>query len=107
MEATEGHGAKTGPLADWEYHVTTVEGLVPLDVENMLAALQERIADLAQTQPVTALRAVARLQDAVPASAIDTVRGARAAMVSWEAIGRALGCTRQSAHERFAHRVTD
>ncbi|MFI0976401.1 hypothetical protein ACH4SP_05165 [Streptomyces sp. NPDC021093] len=101
-EATEGHGAKTGPFADWEYHVLTVEGVIPRDVEQMLTALEDRIAELSRTRPLTALRAVARVQTLEPVLAVDTVRTARAAMVSWEGIGAALGCTRQSAHERFA-----
>ncbi|MFB6808521.1 hypothetical protein [Streptomyces sp. NPDC056387] len=61
----------------------------------MLTALQDRITELSKTSPVTALRAIARLQDTTPALALATVRTARAAMVSWEAIGTALGCTRQ------------
>ncbi|RSS40123.1 hypothetical protein EF912_32550 [Streptomyces sp. WAC07061] len=107
VQATEGEDARTGPFADWEYHVTTVEGLVPRDVEQMLAALQDRITELARTQPLTALRAVARLQDTAPAVAVGVVRAAREAMVTWEAVGAALGCTRQAAHERFAHHITD
>ncbi|MEU8892986.1 hypothetical protein [Streptomyces sp. NPDC048442] len=106
-EATEGHDAKTGPFADWEYHVTTVEGLIPRDVEQMLTALEERITGLSRTQPLAALRAVARLQSTAPALAIDTVRRARVSFVSWEGIGTALGCTRQSAHERFARHTTE
>ncbi|MFB7054387.1 hypothetical protein ACFCXT_14870 [Streptomyces vinaceus] len=107
VAATEGEEAKTGPFADWEYHVTTIEGLIPRDVEQMLTAVQDRITELAKTSPVTALRAVARLQDTTPALALDAVRTARQAMVSWEAIGTALGCTRQSAHERYARQVAN
>ncbi|MFJ3882413.1 hypothetical protein ACIPW5_33840 [Streptomyces sp. NPDC090077] len=107
VEATEGEHARTGPFADWEYHVTTAEGLLPRDVEQMLTALQQRIGELSNTRPVTALRAVARLQDAVPGLALDTVRAARGSLVTWEAIGTALGCTRQSAHERYAHHVKE
>ncbi|MFJ8212119.1 hypothetical protein [Streptomyces sp. NPDC096033] len=76
------------------------------DVEQMLTALQARITELAQTQPVMALRAGARLQDTAPTVAVGVVRAAREAMVSWEAVGAALGYTWQSAHERFARRMT-
>ncbi|MEU9033311.1 hypothetical protein AB0D45_00060 [Streptomyces sp. NPDC048352] len=107
VEATEGEHARTGPCADWEYHVTTVEGLLPRDVEQMLTALQERIGELSRTRPVTALRAVARLQDTAPGLAVEAVRAARAAFVTWEAIGAGLGCSRQSAHERYAHHVKE
>ncbi|MFJ3882933.1 hypothetical protein ACIPW5_36465 [Streptomyces sp. NPDC090077] len=107
VEATEGEHARTGPFADWEYHVTTVEGLFPRDVEQMLTALQQRIGELSNTRPTAALHAVARLQDAVPGLAIDTVRAARGSLVTWEVIGTALGCTRQSAHECYAHHVKE
>ncbi|MDK9496174.1 helix-turn-helix domain-containing protein [Streptomyces katrae] len=73
----------------------------------MLAALHNRITELSQAQPVTALCAVARLQDTAPALAVDAVRAARQAMVTWEAVGAALGCSRQSAHERFVRHATD
>ncbi|KPI12349.1 hypothetical protein OV450_2967 [Actinobacteria bacterium OV450] len=55
---------------------------------------------------MTALRAIARVQDTTPALALATVRTAQEAMVSWEAIGTALGCTRQSAHELYARQVS-
>ncbi|MFE5773315.1 hypothetical protein ACFQ7O_33745 [Streptomyces sp. NPDC056485] len=106
VTATEGEEARTGPFADWEYHVTTIEGLIPRDVEQMLTALQNRITELSTTSPVTALRAIARLQVTTPTLALETVRTARHAMVSWEAIGTALGCTRQSAHERYARHLS-
>lgn len=60
-----GEDARLGPFADWEYHVTTVAGLIPRDVQQMLAALHARTLELAETQPVMPLRAVVRLQDAV------------------------------------------
>ncbi|WP_050780063.1 hypothetical protein [Streptomyces sp. C] len=107
VQATEGEDTRTGPFADWDYHVTTVEGLIPRDIEQMLTTLHARITELSRTQPVTALRAVARLQDTAPALAVDVVRAAREAMVTWEAVGTALGCSRQSAHERFARHMTD
>ncbi|MEU3405064.1 hypothetical protein ABZ766_14150 [Streptomyces sp. NPDC006670] len=107
VEATEGEHTRTGPFADWEYHVTTAEGLLPHDVEEMLTALQDRIGELSHTRPVTALRAVARLQDTLPALAIETVRHARTSLVTWEAIGAALGCTRQSAHERYGRHMKE
>ena len=106
-EATEGIEARTGPFADWEYHVTVVEGAVPPDVEQMLAALQRRIAELSERQQITALRVAARLEKSASRSTLAAVRAARGGLVSWEAIGRALNVSRQAAHERFAHHVQD
>ncbi|MGW8779775.1 hypothetical protein ACWGNM_17175 [Streptomyces sp. NPDC055796] len=107
VTATQGEEAKSGPFADWEYHVTTIEGLIPRDVEQMLTALQNRITELSTTSPVTALRAITRLQDTTPALALAAVRTARAAMVSGRPSAPVLGCTRQSTHERYARHVPD
>ncbi|MDH6121399.1 hypothetical protein [Kitasatospora sp. GAS204B] len=106
-EATEGVEQRTGPYADWEYHVDQAEGMVPRDVEQLLAALEKRIGQLSERQSVTALRVVARVEKAVPGYGIGAVRAARANLVSWEAIGKALGCSRQAAHERFARHLSD
>lgn len=106
-EATEGSDSRTGPMADWEYHVTATEGAVPYDVEQMLAALQRRIEELSQQQPVTALRVAARLEEAAPTYSRDAVRAARRALVSWEAIGRAFSASRQTVHARFARHLND
>ncbi|MFJ3205898.1 hypothetical protein [Streptomyces sp. NPDC086989] len=57
VTATVGDEARTGRFVDWEYHVTTIEGLIPRDVEQLLTALQHRITELSKTSPVTALRA--------------------------------------------------
>jgi hypothetical protein len=106
-EATEGYDERTGPYADWEYHVTLVEGAVPQDVEQMLAALQRRVEELSERQPVTALRVAARIEKAAPRCSLSAVRAARRGLVSWETIGRAFHTSRQAAHERFARHVKD
>lgn len=104
-EVTEGYDARTGPYADWEYHVTLAEGSVPYDVEQMIAALERRVEELSRQQPVTALRVAARVEKAAPHVTLGAVRAARQGLVSWEAIGRALGVSRQAAHERFARHI--
>ncbi|WP_225845763.1 hypothetical protein [Streptomyces sp. HPF1205] len=106
-EATEGYEADTGPYADWESHVLLAEGAVPYDVEQLLAALGRRIGELAEDQPLTALRVAARVERTAPEHTLEAVRAARRGLVSWEAIGRSLGCTRQAAHERFARHVKE
>jgi hypothetical protein len=106
-EVTEGYEERTGPFADWEYHVTATEGAVPYDVEQMLAALQRRIKELSEQQPVTALRVAARVEEAAPGYSRDAVHAARRALVSWEAIGRAFGSSRQTVHARFARHLDD
>ena len=106
-EKTEAYEARTGPFADWEYHVTQAEGLVPYDVEQMIAALQRRVAELSERQPLTALRAVARIETLARDSGLHAVGMARAGLVSWAAVGQSLGISRQAAHERFSRHVKD
>ncbi|WP_328911839.1 MULTISPECIES: hypothetical protein [unclassified Streptomyces] len=104
-EATEGYEAPTGPYADWDEHVTLTEGLVPYDVEQMLAALERRIAELSERRPLTALRVASRIEKAAPGYSLGAVRAARSGLVSWEAVGQAFGTSRQAAHERFARHL--
>jgi hypothetical protein len=106
-EATEGYEERTGPYADWEYHVTTAEGAVPHDVEQLLAALRARVAELSGSRPLTALRVAALVEKTAPQCTLDAVRAARGGLVSWEAIGKALNVTRQAAHERFGAHIRD
>lgn len=106
-EKTAGWESRTGPFADWEYHVAQAEGVVPYDVEQMLTALRRRIEELAEQRPVTALHAAARVERLAPELARHAARSARRGLVSWETIGRALGTSRQAAHERFARHVDD
>ena len=105
--ATEGYEAATGPYADWEEHVTRAEGAVPYDVEQLLDALRRRIEELSERRPLTALRIAARIEKASTGYSLGAVRAARSGLVSWEAIGRAFGTSRQAAHERFSRHVKD
>ncbi|WUH95229.1 hypothetical protein OG900_37120 [Streptomyces sp. NBC_00433] len=106
-EATEGYEAETGPFADWERHATAAEGLVPYDVEQLLGALQRRIEELSERQPVTALRIAARVESAAPQYSAGAARAARRGLVSWEAIGRAFSTSGEAAQDRFARQVAD
>ncbi len=56
-------------------------------------------------EPVSALRAVARLQALVDEELLVQVSRARKAGVAWAAIGGALGVTAQAVHRRFAWMV--
>lgn len=67
----------------------------------MMRALARRAGD----GELEALEALAALQDSVQLQLAAAVAGYREgpAQASWAAVGDALGITRQSAHERFAH----
>ncbi|MGF1427494.1 hypothetical protein [Kitasatospora sp. LaBMicrA B282] len=107
-EATEGIEERTGVFADWEYHVEQAEGVIPRDVEQLLDTLTRRIENLSQAgRSAAALRVVAHLERTTARSGLDAVRTARDGLMTWEAIGRELGCSRQAAHERYARRIND
>ncbi|NJP43604.1 hypothetical protein [Actinacidiphila epipremni] len=101
-EATEGYEAETGPYADWERHVTAAEGLVPYDVEQLLGMLRRRVAELAEQQPVAALRVAAQVEGMAPMLGASAAQAARRGLVSWEAIGRPFGLDAEAARARFA-----
>ena len=71
-------------------------------MRRMIRAAGRRVAgadpeDLAQ---------LVELRDALDAAIADAVAGQREMGSSWADIARGLGCTRQSAHERFGVRAT-
>ncbi|MFE9426473.1 hypothetical protein ACFYNO_26325 [Kitasatospora sp. NPDC006697] len=101
-EATEGVGARTGPHADWEYHVELAEGAIPRDVEQLLATLGRRVAELCEAgQAGAALRSLAEADTAVSRARVVAVRGARRDLYGWEAIARLLELTPELALARY------
>ncbi|MFJ2864924.1 hypothetical protein [Kitasatospora sp. NPDC087314] len=105
--ATEAVGEATGPYADWERHVELVEGVVPHEVEKLIAMLVDRICDLTDSTPYAAARAANRFERAAASTALMAGRKARSSMMTWEYIGRAYGCGAQEARERFGETLDD
>ncbi|MFE6055298.1 hypothetical protein ACFQ6N_31495 [Kitasatospora sp. NPDC056446] len=105
--ATEAVGEATGPFADWEWHVDLVEGVVPREVEELLAALVDRICDLTESKPYAAARAAARFERAAGSTALLAGRMAHNSLMTWEYIGRAFGCGPEQARERFGETPHD
>ncbi|WP_145902672.1 hypothetical protein [Kitasatospora viridis] len=102
-EATEAVEQPTGPYADWEQHVELAEGVIPRDVEQLLATLERRVGELAATRSATALRVVAQIERTAGATADAAVGAGLRNLLSWEGIGRALGSGPEQARERFGH----
>ncbi|MEU3565126.1 hypothetical protein [Kitasatospora sp. NPDC006786] len=105
--ATEAVGEATGPFADWEWHVDLAEGVVPREVEDLVAALVDRICDLTENRPYAAARAAARFESAAGSTALMAGRQARSSMMTWTYIGRAFGCSPEQALERFGETLPD
>ncbi|MBD0689960.1 hypothetical protein [Streptomyces sp. CBMA123] len=104
---TEAVGEAIGPFADWEWHVDLAEGVVPPEVEDLVAALVDRICDLTEGRPYAAARAASRFERAAASTALMAGRKARSSMMTWEYIGRAFGCGPQEALERFGETLND
>ncbi|RZU36688.1 hypothetical protein EV284_4188 [Streptomyces sp. BK022] len=106
-EATEGPGKEGSPYAEWEnVHVAPAErAAVPDDVTELLAEVRERLAVLAEERPLAALAAVARLEAVTGAAGIIAAAAAQQRGSSWTDIGKAVGTTKQAAHQRFARRL--
>jgi hypothetical protein len=64
-------------------------------IDDAVAALR------AAADPIGALAAARRLREASESIERDAVSAARAAGVSWSAIGRVYGLTKQGAQQRF------
>ncbi|MFD5433260.1 hypothetical protein ACFWJ4_14005 [Kitasatospora sp. NPDC127067] len=105
--ATEAVGEATGPFADWEWHVDLAEGVVPREVEELVAALVDRICDLMESKPYAAARAAARFERAAGSTALLAGRRARSNLMTWEYIGRAFGCGPEAARERFGETLSN
>ena len=71
------------------------------DLEVQMDELGELLGGL-DAGPAVALEALRRLQALVDEERLSQIGRARVAGMSWQAIGAALGVTRQSVHRRFA-----
>jgi hypothetical protein len=101
-EKTEGYGSGTGPYTDWERHSVAAEGPLPYDVEQLLAMLQRRIDELAESQPLRALRVAARVEGMTPIYSAAAAQGAARALIGWDTIGQEFGISPGAARERFS-----
>lgn len=70
-----------------------------------MALSETMVSDLASADPAVGLAAVLALRDLADEVEAAHVASARRQGWSWEAIGRALGVTRQSIHKKYAAAV--
>ncbi|MDP5317409.1 hypothetical protein [Streptomyces poriferorum] len=106
-EATEGFTGPSGPYAEWENtHIAPADSAtVPGDVTALLAEMRERLTALAEERPLAALTAVAQLEATAAAGGIRAAATAQQRGSSWTDIGKAVGTSKQAAHQRFARHL--
>ncbi|MGO4419161.1 hypothetical protein AB4Z54_10495 [Streptomyces sp. MCAF7] len=102
-ETTEGYEFNDGPYAAWAYeHIASLLGTaMPRDLSDALDTVAELVQQLAAERPLVALTAIGRLEKLVAAHAPTAGATARAKGITWDAVGKALGTTRQAAFQRF------
>ncbi|MEE6257719.1 hypothetical protein [Plantactinospora sonchi] len=87
---------------EWSGHVKPILAATPPGwLLNRADSLRDNVAELATTWPLQALGILAEVERWQRPLTERAVLAAREAGLSWAEIGKALGISRQSAHERF------
>jgi hypothetical protein len=103
-EVIEGDEDGTGPFLQWSQHIEELRGTqVPADINQALADLRKTLSELTAASPLAAVQA-AKLMEASGAFWLtEAVKAAKSGGASWTEVGKALGTSKQNAHERFRH----
>ncbi|MFJ4781306.1 hypothetical protein [Streptomyces sp. NPDC088762] len=104
---TEGREAGRGPFAEWQTlhaHPATAAA-VPDEADALLDEARTLLAQLADQRPLAALTVVARLEALAEGAGRAAAGAAQRGGESWTGIGKALGVSKQAAHQRFARHL--
>lgn len=102
-EATDGFEFNDGPFGAWSYgHIASLlDTAMPRELREALATVAEQLREQARLRPLVALAAIGQLEKLVGDQAPTAATTARRDGQTWDAIGRALGTSRQAAYQRF------
>jgi hypothetical protein len=102
FEVTEGDEGDTGPYHQWAAHIDSLRAdKVPTDVTEMLSKLDARLKELSATRPLVAVQISRRLETSGAHWLAQSVKAAKDDGSSWTEVGKALGTSKQNAHERW------
>lgn len=103
-EGTEGWEDNTGPFAAWQSeHIEALLGTaMPTELREALATVSKQLREHAMHRPLVALAAIGQLEKLVGDQAPTAGAAARKDGQTWQAIGKALGTSRQAAYQRFS-----
>ncbi|WP_404953142.1 hypothetical protein [Streptomyces sp. 147326] len=106
-ETTENWEDGRGPFAEWEavHARPATAAAVPDEAAALLDEARTLLAQLAEERPLAALRAVARLEALAEQAGRAAAGAAQRGGESWTGIGKALGVSKQAAHQRFARHL--
>jgi len=94
----------SGPLEDWDRHITEIEALVvplPKDIEELLEHLEVRLEALAGESKLASLRAVAAVERIAKQVGWNAARDVDPHETPWAQISKALGLTEKGAQARL------
>lgn len=106
-KTTEGWEAGRGPFAEWQalHARPATAAAVPDEAAALLDEARTLLTQLAERRPLAALSAVARLEALAEATGRRAAGAAQRGGESWTGIGKALGVSKQAAHQRFARHL--
>lgn len=102
-EATDGYEFNDGPFGAWQYeHIGVLLGTaMPPELSAALDTMATLVEQLATERPLAALTAISRMESLAAVHAPTAGAVARAKGATWDAVGKAVGTTRQAAFQRF------
>lgn len=103
-EATEGFEYNDGPYWSWfREHIGSLLGTaMPPELSEALAVVARQLREQAAARPLVALTAIGQLETLIADQAPVAGAAARRTGRTWNAIGQALGISRQAAFQRFS-----
>ncbi|MDV7222751.1 hypothetical protein [Streptomyces prunicolor] len=106
-EATEGFEFNDGPFGAWSFeHIASLLGTaMPRELREAIGTVAQQLREQATDRPLVVLAAIRQLETLIGVEGPRAGAAARQEGVTWDAIGKAIGTTRQAAFQRFGRHL--